>query len=160
MLTVRHGLNLKHCMRSRGRNPCELGRLQASSSEKFQVLLGEVKRLVAESRTRFLENIDNDLQNNPKRFWSIFRIRNSVERSHVSMGSNEPADLTTLRTASHSCDIAELFNEHFSSILTENNNQIDLGNASTLLIEEFTLYEINQQRDLTGDKATGLDQEY
>ncbi len=158
MLTVRHGLSLKHCMRSRGRNPCELRRLQASSSEKFKVLRGEVKRLVAESRTRFLENIDNDLQNNPKRFWSIFRIRNKScgERSHVSMGSNEPADLTTLRTASHPRDIAELFNEHFSSILTENNNQIDLGNASTLLIEKFTLSEINQQRDLTGTKQQDL----
>ncbi len=71
------------------------------------------------------------------------------------MGSKEPADLTTLRAASHSRDIAELFNEHFSSILTEN-NQIDLGNASTLLIEEFTLSEINQQRDLTGTKQQDL----
>ena len=101
--------------------------------------------------TRFLENIDNDLQNNPKRFWSIFKIRNKScgVPSQVSMGSNKLQIQTTLRSSSDTRDIANLFNAHFLSILLENNNQMDLGNDSKLLIDECTLFEINLAPDMT-----------
>ena len=53
--------------------------LKSSSSsslmEKFKELQNKVKQPVNESRTHFFETIDVDLCNNPKRFWSVFKLK-------------------------------------------------------------------------------------
>ena len=49
--------------------------------DKFKALRPKVKRMITESLGQFFENISEALSNNPKRFWSVFKI--SSKRASV-----------------------------------------------------------------------------
>ena len=90
---------------------------------RFKELRTEVKHLMAESRSRFFEDIGEDLHHNPKRFWSVFKIKSkhaSIPDS-VTMGC-AGSDSAPARSASCPREIAELFNDYFSSIVTDKDN--------------------------------------
>ena len=64
------------------------------------------------NKFKVYENINDDLRNNLKRFWSIFKLKNksSSVPETVYMGSDSSADFS----ASCPGDVAELFNKYFS----------------------------------------------
>ena len=99
---------------------------------KFKALRPKVKRMITESRGQFFENISEALSNNPKRFWSVFKI--SSKRSSVpgimTMGSNG-LDSNPVRSASCARDIADLFNDYFSTIVSGNDNTIPTNISSS-----------------------------
>ena len=99
---------------------------------KFKALRSKVKRMITESRGQFFENISEALSNNPKRFWSVFKI--SSKRSSVpgimTMGSNG-LDSNPVRSASCARDIADLFNDYFSTIVSGNDNTIPTNISSS-----------------------------
>ncbi len=107
---------------------------------KFKNLRKNVKQLVNESRTHFFENINDDLHNNPKRFWSIFKLKNksSSVPETVYIGSGSTAEFST------SCpgDVAELFNKYFSTIITTDNNVNDSSTPSPITPNENFLSEL------------------
>ena len=102
---------------------------------KFKALRSKVKRMITESRGQFFENISEALSNNPKRFWSVFKI--SSKRSSVpgimTMGSNA-LDSKSVRSASctrdrsvqrlllHHCVRKRQHNSVKSCLQLENNN--------------------------------------
>ncbi|CAB4040859.1 Hypothetical predicted protein, partial [Paramuricea clavata] len=98
---------------------------------KFKELRTRVKQLISNGRAHFFETLDVDIQNNPKRFWSLFKLnsRDSSVPRIVSMGASE-SDTASVRSASCPRDIAELFNDYFTSVLNKNDDLID---STTLL---------------------------
>jgi hypothetical protein len=65
---------------------------------KFKELHTRVKQLISNGRAHFFETIDADIQNNPKRFWSLFKLKSrdsSVPRI-VSMGASESDGISSL----------------------------------------------------------------
>ena len=119
-------------------------KLKSSSSssliEKFKELRNEVKQLVNESRTHFFETIDVDLRNNPKRFWSVFKLRSksSSVPEIVSMRSGSDA----VYSASCPADIAELFNNYFTSIVAAHDNETDFTTLPLNTTNENILSEL------------------
>ena len=47
--------------------------------EKFSRLRTQVKKAIKESRESFYNSLGNSLRINPKRFWSIFKIKSNSE---------------------------------------------------------------------------------
>ena len=75
--------------------------------------------MITESLGQFFENISEALSDNPKRFWSVFKIsskRASVP-GNMTMGSNG-LDSDPARSASCARDTADLFNDYFSTIVS------------------------------------------
>ena len=86
---------------------------------KFRELRAKVKDMVKESRTKFFKSLDSDLRNNPKRFWSVFKLRSKETNfpDTISMGVGEGVSTPT-RTASTPADIASMFNDYFTSVFS------------------------------------------
>ena len=91
---------------------------------KFKALRSEMKRMITESRGQFFENISEALSNNPKRFWSVFKISSKRARvpGNMTMGSNG-LDSNPARSASCARDIADLLNDYFSTLCLETTRQ-------------------------------------
>ena len=60
-------------------------KLKSSSSSyliaKFKQLRSTVKRTISESRARYFESLEQDIQSNPKRFWSAFKLSDKASCS-------------------------------------------------------------------------------
>ncbi|XP_068739481.1 uncharacterized protein [Montipora capricornis] len=86
---------------------------------KFRELRAKVKNMIKESRTNFFNSLDSDLRNNPKRFWSVFKLssKESTFSDTMSMGVGEGVS-TPSHTASSLADIASMFNEYFTSVFS------------------------------------------
>ena len=79
--------------------------------EKFSRLRTQVKKAIKESRESFYNSLGNSLRINPKRFWSIFKIKSnsgSVPNS-ISRISNINPESRLHANTPHS--IASMFNE-------------------------------------------------
>ena len=96
---------------------------------KFKELRAKVKQLVSYYRAHFFQSLDADLHTNPKRFWSLFKLKtkDSTVPGNVSLGASE-SDSAPVRSASCPRDIAEVFNDYFASVL---NTDDDQTNSST-----------------------------
>ena len=133
---------------------------------KFRELRAKVKQLISEGKARFFETLENDLRNNSKRFWSLFKLKtkDSCVPGKVSMGVGG-SDPTSVQSASCPGDIVELFNVYFSSVLNGNDNPIDSITPPSTTGCESTLSELNLCLDdvlivllnLDTNKATGPD---
>ena len=78
--------------------------------------------MIRERRTRFFESLEQDIKENPKQFWSIFKLSDKVRSVPEQMSIPSNSQDTTTRVApdrkvvSSSVDIAEAFNQHFTSV--------------------------------------------
>ena len=105
-------------------------KLKSSPSNVLQSKLKElrtrVKHLVSHYRAHFFETLDVNLHNNPKRFWSLFKLKtkDSTVPGNVSIGASK-SDSAPIRSAFCPRDIAELFNDYFASVLNSNDDQAD-----------------------------------
>ena len=113
---------------------------------------------------RFFETLEEDLHNNSKSFWSLFKPKtkdSSVPR-RVSMGVGG-SDPTSVQSVSCPRDIVEFFNVYFSSVLNGNDDPIysitppsTTGCESTLSELKLCL-EVNVLLNHDTNKATGPD---
>ena len=94
-----------------------------SLKEKFKQLRKDVKQMVCESRANFFNSLDNIFQENPKRFWSLFKLANKSASVpvHMKLGVSFNTDVSDDWTmaADTPNDIAELFNLHFTYVFSE-----------------------------------------
>ena len=132
---------------------------------KFKALRSKVKRLITESRCQFFENISESLFSNPKRLWSVFKInskRASVPGT-ITVGSNG-LDPDSARSASCPRDIAELFNDYFTSIVSGSDHTTPTDSPSSptdCTLSELTLFPddvLSVLLSLDINKATGPDE--
>ena len=91
-----------------------------------------MKRLITESRCQFFENIIESLFNNPKRFCSGFKInsKRAIIPGTITIGSNG-LDPDSARSASYPRDIAELFNDYFTSIVSGRDHATPMDSPSS-----------------------------
>ena len=92
-----------------------------------------MKQLVNESRAHFFETIDVDLRNNPKRFWSVFKLK--------SKSSSVP-EIVSMRSGSDAVYIAELFSKYFTSIISAHDNETDFTTPPLNATDEKILSEL------------------
>jgi hypothetical protein len=115
---------------------------------------------------RFFETLEEDLHNNSKSFWSLFKPKtkdSSVPR-RVSMGVGG-SDPTSVQSVSCPRDIVEFFNVYFSSVLNGNDDPIysitppsTTGCESTLSELKLCLEDVlNVLLNHDTNKATGPD---
>ena len=105
--------------------------------------------MLCDSRSKYINSVCADRQNNPKRFWSFFQLKSNVSNVHekVSMAKSDGA-----RTSAESPeDIASIFNSYFTSIFTrdEPNTEADSrmndvatdheNYTNTTLLDDITL---------------------
>ena len=96
---------------------------------KFKQLRSTVKHMIRESRTRFFESLEQDITENPKRFWSIFKLSDKVKSvlQQMSLPSNKQDTATGVApdriVVSSSVDIAEAFNQHFTSVFSSDTEE-------------------------------------
>ena len=88
---------------------------------KFKQLRSTVKRMISETRARYFESLEQDIQSNPKRFWSAFKLsdKESSVPQQVSIPSTIHDTVTgklVRKLVSNPVEIAEIFNNHFTSI--------------------------------------------
>ena len=79
--------------------------------------------MLREARDSFLSGMELQLKNNPKRFWSILKLKSKHRGipEVISMAtdpSGEPADIASRIQASSPAEIVELFNRYFVSVFT------------------------------------------
>ena len=133
---------------------------------KFKELRARVKQLVSYNRAHFFQSLDADLHTNPKRFWSLFKLKtkDSTVPGNVSLGASE-SDSAPVRSASCPQDIAKVFNDYFASVLNTDDDQTNSFIFSSTTLCEPTLSELSLSpedvlvclRTLDVDKATGPD---
>ena len=92
--------------------------------EKFKELRSRVKHLILDSRDRFFETLNEDLPNNNKRFWSLFKLK-------------------TQTLASCPCDVAEIFNVYFSSVLNNDHQEMETRTSPSNATYESSISELN-----------------
>ena len=135
---------------------------------KFKQLQSTVKHMIRESRTRFFELLEQDIRENPKRFWSIFKLSDKVRSVPEQMSTPSNSKDTATRVApdrkvvSSSVDIAEAFNQHFTSVFSSDTEESrpQLTPIDGPVLEEISLspYEVVAAlRSLYVSKASGLD---
>ena len=102
---------------------------EAVRKKIFKQLRSIVKHMIRESRTRFFESLEQDIKENPKRFWSILKLSDKVRSVPEQMSIPSNSQNTATRVApdrtvvSSSVDIAEAFNQHFTSVFLSNTDE-------------------------------------
>ena len=100
--------------------------------EKFKHQRSVVKKMLRDSRARYINSICSDVGSNSKRFWTLFKLKSKscdVPQS-VSMAIDED-----LRTYSETPPkIANLFNKYFTSVFTTDSDisEDPIANDDTL----------------------------
>lgn len=84
--------------------------------EKFKRQRSVVKHLLKESRDQFFGSLDRELKNNPKRFWSLLKLKS--KSSNFPQTMSMASDNNTRIKANDPDDIANLFNRYFTSVFT------------------------------------------
>ena len=94
-----------------------------SLNDKFKELRTKVKGMVSESRANFFNSLDTTIRLHPKRFWSIFKLKNKTASipERVNWGNNDRSASSSsddVTSASTPRNIAELFNNYFISVFS------------------------------------------
>ena len=84
--------------------------------EKFKHLRATIKKVLRESRTNYVNSICDDHGNNPKRFWSLFKLKS--KSCNVPEKVSMRAEGNSRKYAETPTDVANLFNNYFTSIFT------------------------------------------
>ena len=108
--------------------------------------------MIRESRTRFFESLEQDIKENRKRFWSIFKLSDKVRSvpQQMSLPSNSQDTATRVppdrKVVSSSVDIAEAFNQPFTSkfLSDTEESRLQLSPIDGPVLEEISLspYEV------------------
>ena len=90
----------------------------------------------------FLKPSDSDISTdqNPKRFWSFFKIKSKVSNIPLKVSVKSSENQRTY--SNNNVDIANTFNEYFASNFThDNNSDHNLGEHSDpeIVLEDITL---------------------
>ena len=101
-----------------------------SLNNRFKQLRANVKKLIRESRSKFFSSLNTTFQTNPKRFWSIFKLKNkqSSVPNVISM-KNGTESKSNLHKVSTLTAIANLFNTYFTSMFNNDNTEDILASA-------------------------------
>ena len=85
---------------------------------RFRELRTQVKKMISASRTDFFNSLDADLSSNPKRFWSVFKLKSKNSRfpGIMSIGQRDGEGNQQARLATTPSSIASIFNDYFSSV--------------------------------------------
>ena len=84
---------------------------------KVKELRSAIKKMLRDSRSKYINSVCADRNNNPKRFWSLFKLKSNVSNvpEKVSMARSDG-----VRTSVESPEaIATMFNSFFTSIFTK-----------------------------------------
>ena len=92
-------------------------------AQKFKKLRATVKHMLVESRKNFFISLGNDFEHNPKRLWSILKYKSKSRNIPNTISSaattNIDQDTHSSRiSADKPVDIANMFNNYFSSVYT------------------------------------------
>ena len=133
--------------------------------EKFRSLRSEIKRRLRECREAFLADMESNLKSNPKRFWSILKVKSKHKNvpETITMATSDNSRVK----ASTPSEVAELFNQYFVSVFAsdqgtpaperENGQLLDSGLFLTDVI--LSVSEVEQTLlNLEASKATGPDE--
>ena len=118
--------------------------------------------MIKESRSNIFNSLDSDLRNNPKRFWSVFKLSSKESNfpNTMSMGVGEGVSTPT-RTALSPADIASMFNEYFTSSTKDHPDPTPTETESldhALCDISFTTEDVSEALlALDPNKATGPD---
>ena len=134
----------------------------------FKQLRSTVKHMIRESRTRFFESLQQDSRENPKRFWSIFKLSDKVRSVPEQMSTPFNSQDTATRVApnrkvvSSSVDIAEAFNDNFTSVFSSDTEEScrQVKPIDGPVLEEISLSPsevVAALRSLHVSKASGPD---
>ena len=106
---------------------------------KFKCLRAKIKHMLRNSRVEYLNRICACHYNNPKRFWSFFKLESkvSITPRKVSAKANDNERIS----ADTNTGIANMFNEYFASIFSTDSGGISEREQShnDITIEDITL---------------------
>ena len=132
--------------------------------QKFKTLRSEVKRMLRESRKTFITSLATDVNQSPKRLWSVLK-RTSKSRNIPdiisSANNNDTAGTTTSQrvTADKPESIAN--NQYFASVYSrEESNEDAPSGAEESIPADLTISEVEVShilKSLDKAKATGPD---
>ena len=151
-----HALRKKEAARSKlKKSPTD------HQQQKYRELRAKAKSLIHESRETYFSSLDLDLVQQPKRFWSFFKLKNRMRSFPETMNSGD--DTHQSSQASTPQQIAELFNSYFVSVFTAPSEVHSLSVPSTpshptlneLKIPVEMVLATLKQLDI--NKATGSD---
>jgi hypothetical protein len=90
----------------------------ATYYDKFHSLRKKSKKLIKQKRADFISELSSSLKDNPKRFWSFYKVKHSSKLPHVISYKSNSSDKPI--------EQASLFNGFFNSVFrkkcVENNN--------------------------------------
>ena len=87
-----------------------------SQQPKYRELRAKAKTLISEGREIYFSSLDSDLERQPKRFWSFFKLKNKTRTFPETMSSGD--DNQQGPQASTPQQITELVNSYFVSVFT------------------------------------------
>jgi hypothetical protein len=125
-----------------------------SDWEKYRCLNNKMKKMVREKHNTFLEHCLDNIDVNPKKFWSLVSTKNKTKSIPDEINFNG----TTASSPQHK---AELFNQYFSSQF--NNSLYDVpdvlefvnDNLSSIVLSVDDVYQV--MLDLDTSKCNGPD---
>ncbi len=85
---------------------------------KFTKLRTEVKKAIEKSREAFFSSLGSTLRVNPKRFWSVFKIKSTSGSIPNSVSRSDTKNKGSRLNANTPKDIATMFNDYFQSVYT------------------------------------------
>ena len=123
--------------------------------EKFEHLRVTIKKMLRESRTNYVNSICDDHGNNPKRFWSLFKLKS--KSCNVPEKVSMRAKGNSRKYAKTPTDVANLFNNYFTSIFTTDPDTFaDPSTTDDNLISNKTNTALLHDVILTPDDLTNV----
>ena len=133
--------------------------------EKFKSLRATIKRMINESRSNYITSLCTNIQTNPKRFWSLFKLKCKTRSvpEKMSMKTSE----NVREYAESAMDIATLFNRYFISIFSSDptnvvdQNSVNLSDTTGAVFNDIILTEetvCSVLKNLDNNKAHGPDE--
>ena len=107
-----HNIKKKNTLRRK----LKMSPTSVNLKEKFKHLRATIKKMLRESRTNYVNSICDDHGNNPKRFWSLFKLKS--KSCNVPEKVSMRAEGNSRKYAETPIDVANLFNNYFTSIFT------------------------------------------
>ena len=111
-----------------------------------------------ESRTNYVNSICDDHGNNPKRFWSLFKLKS--KSCNVPEKVSMRAEGNSRKYAETPTDVANLFNNYFTSIFTTDPDTFADPSTTDALLDDVILTPddvTNVLKTLNNNKAHGPD---
>ena len=133
--------------------------------EKFKTLRSEIKRRLRTCREAFFEDMESNLTSNPKRFWSVLKVK-SKHKNVPETITMATSDNSTVK-ASTPNEVAELFNQYFASVFASDQGipapereNVQLQDSNPFLTDvSLSVSQVELiLRNLDTSKATGPDE--